>query len=500
MDDGTTALLTTSEMAEADRLTTAAGTPGRVLMQRAGAAVARCAETLHRRGAGTHILVLCGPGNNGGDGFDAARLLRDDGYDLRVALLGGRAALRGDAEAAAQDWAGPIEEAAAIDFGAADVVIDALFGAGLGRDLDGAALALVLRINAWRHGGNKVIAVDVPSGIDGNSGAVRGAAVEADKTVTFFRRKPGHLLLPGRIHCGETSVADIGISADVLAAIAPRARANVPALWRDVLPVPTIAGHKYSRGHAVVVSGGIETTGAARLAARGALRAGAGLVTVATPRDALPVHAAALNAVMTRVADEPAGLAKLLADARKNAVVMGPGLGIGETTCDLMRVALAPSPATRALVLDADALTSFATHRETLFGLIAQAPGAVVLTPHAGEFARLFGKPHASKLDAAREAAKRSGAIILFKGPDTIVAAPDGRASIADNAPPWLATAGSGDVLAGMIGGFLAQGMPAFEAASAAVWMHGDAAARFGIGLIAEDIAEQLPAVWRGLA
>ncbi len=498
-------LLTTREMGEADRLTIAAGTPGRTLMQAAGEAVAEAAGRLHTRGAGTHVLVLCGPGNNGGDGFDAARRLREDGYDVRVALLGACDALKGDAALAAREWAEPAEDAAQVDLAGADVVIDALFGAGLSRDLDGAAKTLVERVNAWRReSGRVVIAVDVPSGIDGNSGAVRGAAIEADRTITFFRRKPGHLLLPGRVHCGATSVADIGITSKVLHAIAPRTFENVPDLWSEQLPVPAIAGHKYSRGHAVVVSGGLETTGAARLAARGALRAGAGLVTVATPSDALAVHAAALTAIMTRVADGTNGLASLLADARKNSVVMGPGLGIGEATCNLVRVALSPAKEPRAehfraCVLDADALTSFASHADELFALIATAPGPVVLTPHAGEFTRLFGAPGVSKLDAARQAARRSGAIIVFKGPDTVVASPDGRASIAANAPAWLATAGSGDVLAGIAGGLLAQAMPAFEAVCAAVWMHGAAAAHFGPGLIAEDIPECLPTVWRSL-
>ncbi|MFO1169288.1 MAG: NAD(P)H-hydrate dehydratase, partial [Rhodoblastus sp.] len=382
----------------------------------------------------------------------------------------------------------------------ADLVIDALFGAGLARDLDGEARMLVERVNAWRLARKGcVVAVDVPSGVDGTTGAIRGSAIEADATVTFFRLKPGHLLMPGRAQCGTINCAQIGIKAEVLRQISPQTFWNVPEFWRTSLPVPRIDAHKYARGHALVVSGGLSSTGAARLAARGALRAGAGLVTLASPGDALAVNAAALTAVMVRSSDGPAGLAAILADARKNAVVLGPGLGVGEATCALVETALASGEAKRACVLDADALTSFAGAPERLFAAIGKANGPVVLTPHAGEFARLFGCGEGSKLERTREAAKTSGAIVLFKGPDTVVAAPDGRATIASNAPAWLATAGSGDVLAGMICGLLAQGAPALEAASAAVWMHGEAANVFGPGLIAEDIPESLPKVWRAL-
>ena len=497
---GMSALLTVQEMAEADRLTIEGGLSGRDLMARAGAAIADDVQIVHRDGVGSRVLVLCGPGNNGGDGFVAATCLRDAGYDVRVALLGPRENLRGDAADAAEGWAGVIANASQVPI-EADLIIDALFGAGLSRDLSGEARRIVEHVNAWRaNTGNIVLAVDVPSGIDGNTGAVRGVAVEADRTVTFFRRKPGHLLLPGRIHAGAVHVVEIGIEDDVLRAISPKIFANDVPLWRATLPVPTIDGHKYTRGHAVVVSGGAETTGAARLAARAALRAGAGLVTVATPSDALATHAAALTAVMTRIADGADGLRHLLSDARKNAVVMGPGLGVGADTRALVQTALVAGAQPRHVVLDADALTSFADEADALFAAISKASRSVVVTPHSGEFGKLFGQAaNGSKLEAVRAAAARSRAVVVLKGPDTVVASPDGRAAIADNAPPWLATAGAGDVLAGMVGGLLAQGMPAWEAACAAVWMHGDAARRFGPGLIAEDLSEMLPAVWRDL-
>ena len=354
-------LLTNPEMAEADRLTTASGTPGSFLMEQAGAAVAREAELLLPKQG--HVAVCCGPGNNGGDGFVAARLLAAKGHCVAVGLLGEAERLLGDARSAAEAWPGVILPVFELSLDGADLVIDALFGAGLTRDVDGLAKATVTRLNEWARLRKKpILSVDVPSGIDGSSGAVRGIAVEAKRSVTFFRRKPGHLLLPGRLHCGETILADIGIPSSVLATIGARTFVNAPAAWSARFPISRIDGHKYTRGHALVVSGGLAQTGAARLAARGALRAGAGLVTVATPREALGVHASALTAIMTRICDGPEELKAILGDRRKNALVMGPGLGIGAATRALLSAALEGdgtlSPAPRT-VLDADALTSF---------------------------------------------------------------------------------------------------------------------------------------------
>jgi hydroxyethylthiazole kinase-like uncharacterized protein yjeF len=310
------------------------------------------------------------------------------------------------------------------------------------------------------------------------------------------------LLLPGRIHCGRVRVADIGIDANVLGEIQPQTFENIPAFWRRWFPVPRVDGHKYSRGHAVVVSGEMASTGAARLSARGALRAGAGLVTLASPRDALAVNASALSAVMVRAVDTAVEFAELLTDKRFNTCVIGPGAGLGGRTRDFVQTALS---AKRNLVLDADALTSFAEAPDHLFEAIkASQDPQVVLTPHEGEFPRLFSDisnkhPLRSKLERVRAAAERSGAVVLLKGPDTVVASPQGRAAIAANAPPWLATAGAGDVLSGTISGLLAQGVPAFEAACIGVWMHGEAAREAGPGLIAEDLPEVLPAVFRHL-
>jgi len=476
-------ILTPAEMTEADRRTITAGTPGIVLMERAGLAVAeRSAALAPARG---RIAVACGPGNNGGDGFVAARLLRERGFDVRVSLLGSRDALKGDAAEAAKQWNGSVEPLAA-GLSNADLIIDALFGAGLARNLDGEARIAVDAINA---SGRPVIAVDLPSGIDGRTGKIRGTAVQATESVTFCRRKPGHLLSPGRDYCGRVTVADIGISDATVKSLNPVTFSNEPELWKEKFPRPQRDGHKYDRGHVVVVSGPMHATGAARLASRAALRAGAGLVTVAAPKPALPVLAASLMAVMVREANGAKGLAKLLADARMNTVILGPGQGVGKPTRDTVAVA---AKAKRSLVIDADAITSFAGASDVLAKAIRPAQAAV-LTPHDGELAKLFGPKSKllaidSKVDRARAAAKALGATVLLKGPGTVVASPDGRASLCNNAPPWLATAGSGDVLAGIVGALLAQGMPAFEAASAAAWLHGEAGNIAGPGMISEDL------------
>jgi hydroxyethylthiazole kinase-like uncharacterized protein yjeF len=488
-------ILANAEMAEADRLTIAGGLAGLTLMENAGSAVAEAVAA--RLPAGSRVAVLAGPGNNGGDGFVAARQLEKRGYAVNVLLLGALEKFKGDAAASAKAWNGPIRAAAPAGLAGADIIVDALFGAGLDRPVDGVARAMIEAVNAQ---GAPVVAVDLPSGINGNSGAVMGVAARAAQTVTFFRKKPGHLLMPGRAYCGATSVVPIGIADTLLRHIAPRTFENVPELWRGTFPVPRPEGHKYHRGHVVVVSGPSWSTGAARLAARGALRAGAGLVTIASPREALAVNAAANLAVMVRPVDGAAELTRFLADPRLNALALGPGLGVGEQTCELVLAALTGE---RAVVLDADAITSFAEAPQRLArALKARRDKPTVLTPHEGEFSRYFHgldeqTKVGSKLDRGRLGTKLTGAVILLKGADTVVAAPDGRASIAANAPAYLATAGAGDVLTGIVTGLLAQGMPAFEAASAAVWLHGEAARAFGLGLIAEDIPEMLPGAYR---
>jgi NAD(P)H-hydrate epimerase len=511
-------LLTTAQMAEADRLAIADGISGLTLMEAAGLAVADAAVSLlvdrHRgksaNGRAAQIMVVCGPGNNGGDGFVAARLLRERGYEVRLALFGDKAALKGDAAEMARRWTGEVAPLTGKDI-AGDLVIDAMFGAGLSRALDGVAAEAVAAINAL---GVPVLAVDVPSGLDGSTGKAAGAAIQATRTVTFCRLKPGHVLLPGRQWCGEVVLADIGIARGIVEGLGVSTALNRPRQWLPAFPWPGPAGHKYTRGHAVVVSGPAEATGAARLGARGALRMGAGLVTLVGTAGATAVNATQVTAIMVRALGGDKGLAGFLSDKRYNAVLIGPGAGVGPATADSVLTVLASEAAT---VLDADALTSFsgdverpvraagmgfvlrgsepAPDGEGLYAAIKQRAGAVVLTPHEGEFTRLFGVVEGSKLDRARQAARTSGAVVILKGADTVIAAPDGRATVNDNAPAWLATAGAGDVLGGFVTGLLAQGMAAFEAACAAVWLHGECAATFGPGLIAEDLPETLPQV-----
>ncbi len=483
------ALLVPQQMAEADRLTIEGGTPGTLLMENAGRAVA---DAVARRWSRRPAVVLCGPGNNGGDGFVAARILAERGWPVRLALLGARAALRGDAAAAAARWEGPTEALEEASVAGAALVVDALFGAGLARPLDGIPRAVIAALDGRRV---PVVAVDVPSGVDGASGEVRGAAPLASLTVTFFKKKPGHLLLPGRNHCGETLVAPIGIPEAVLDRVRPLVAANDPSWWLSAFPWPGPFSHKYTRGHALV-AGGAVMMGAARLAARAAARLGAGLVTVAAPEAVFPIYAAALTGVIVQPVTGIDAFRGMLADPRRNAALIGPGAGLGPETRDKV---LAILEGRKQAVLDADALTIFADNPQALFSAIGATETPMpVLTPHEGEFARLFDRS-GSKLERAQRAASRSGAVILLKGSDTVVAAPDGRAAISPGAPPELATAGSGDVLAGMVVGLLAQRMPPFEAAAASAWLHADAARRFGPGLVAEDLIEAMPAALAAL-
>jgi NAD(P)H-hydrate epimerase len=478
------AILTVAEMARADALAIAGGVPGLTLMEAAGEAVAREARRRWPRGP---VVVLCGPGNNGGDGFVTARLLQEAGWPVRAALLGERTALRGDAAAQAARWTGEVAALTPAILDGAALAVDALFGAGLARPLDGAARGVVEGMNARRL---PCLAVDLPSGVQGDTGQVLGAAPQATATVTFFRRKPAHLLFPGRALAGEVVIADIGIPAAVLDEIRPALVENTPALWRERFPWPRPEDHKYRRGH-LLIAGGAVMTGAARLAARAARRIGTGLVTLGCTRTSHPIYAADSAGLITAIVDDDAGFAALLADARRNALLIGPGHGVTSQTRLRTLAGLATG---KACVIDADALTVFADRPQDLFDAV-RSPCLVM--PHEGEYARLFPDLAAlpGKLDRARQAAARARMTLLLKGADTVIAAADGRAAINANAPPTLATAGSGDVLAGMAAGLMAQGLPPFDAASAAAWLHGDAAAAFGPGLIAEDLPEQLPAV-----
>lgn len=462
-------ILTVAGMTAADLAAIEAGTPGLVLMERAGAAVA---EAVRHRFKPCRVTVLCGPGNNGGDGYVVARLLKRRGWPVAVEALAPPATP--DARAMAARWRGETRK-----FGSgkpADLVIDALFGAGLSRALekDVAKMARSLRAE-----GTTVVAIDTPSGVVGDTGRILGdTAFEASLTVTFHRRKLAHALEPGRSACGEIVVADIG-----LGQTATKLVENGPALWLERFPWPDARTHKHARGRLCVVSGEAWSTGAARLAARAGLRIGAGVVTLLSPQSALTVNAAHLEAIMLHPFETDAELAAAAEAA--DAVVIGPAAGV--TPLTRARVfALARTGA--ALVLDADALTVFRERPTELFKALDRDD---VLTPHEGEFERVFpgllGRS-AHRVDAALAAAEQAGAIVLLKGPDTVVAAPDGRAAVNVEPAPWLATAGSGDVLAGFIAGLVAQGMDSFEAACAGAWIHAECARRHGPGLIAEDL------------
>ncbi len=462
------ALLTPAEMARADALAGAAGVPVETLMAAAGRAVAQAVRARFRP---VRTLVLAGPGNNGGDGWVAARLLDRAGWPVAVAPLAWPAPGTAAAEAAAR-FQGPVLPFAAAEAARAGLVIDAVFGAGLARSLSPEVAAVLAAAG-------QVVAVDVPSGLCGATGQALGAVRAAALTVTFFRRKPGHLLLPGRAFCGEVLLADIGLPAAVLPAVGARLWRNTPALWR--LPRPEAGSHKYSRGHVTILAGAA-MPGAARLAAAAARRAGAGLVAIEAPD--------ATTATLLRGA-EPGVLVTdaASADPRHRVWVVGPGLP--------------PTPATLARAVALAVRGCQVVGDAGLFGAAAGQPAALaglaVLTPHAGEFARVFGDPGPDKVAAVRAAAAATGATVLLKGADTVIAAADGRAVINDNAPPSLATAGAGDVLAGLIAGLLAQGMPAFEAAAGAAWLHGAAAPR-GPGVIAEDVLAGIAAAWAAAA
>ncbi|WP_412776166.1 NAD(P)H-hydrate dehydratase [Thalassospira lucentensis] len=476
-------ILTTDQMYDADRKTIDGGIPGDVLMESAGRTVF---EEIIRHWSPRSVSVLCGPGNNGGDGFVIARLLRDEGWSVRLGLLGEIEHLGGDAATHAQKWDGATERLSSALVVGADLIVDCIFGAGLARDITGDVADLVASVNDSM---SVVVSVDVPSGVDGNTGCIMGCAIKADLTVTFCRAKPGHYLLPGRQLCGELAIRDIGISDQIVSEIRPTCWRNDPVLWRAGIRWPGLDGHKYHRGH-LLAFGGTMMTGATRLVARAARRSGVGLLTIVSDASVLPVYAADAPGTMTA---SISGLEALLNDCRHNAFVVGPGYGVGDSTRSLVLQLL---HLCRSTVLDADALTSFSDDPSTLCFAVQ---GPTVLTPHEGEFTRLFPDIDGDKLARARAAAKRSGATVLIKGADTVIAAPDGRAAISAVDAPWLATAGSGDVLAGMIAGLMAQGMEMFDAACMGVWLHGRSGTDIGPGLIAEDIPDHLPVILREL-
>ena len=476
-------LLSVDEMMRADRATIAAGVASEELMERAGAGIA---EAIIERWSSCPTIVLCGPGKNGGDGFVVARHLRDAGWPVRVALLGSVTDLEDDAKLNAGRWSDPIAAVTPADVTDAALVVDALFGSGLSRPINGAAAEALMAI-----GDTPCVAVDIPSGVDGNTGAVLGFAAKAALTVTFCRRKLGHLLLPGRVICGEEVVVDIGIPDSVLAELSSQQAHNDPDLWYAHFPCPRLEEHKYSRGHAII-AGGIEMTGAARMAAQSAQRIGVGLVSLVCGPESASIYRMALPSAIIKSMRDTLTFVDLIENSKVTAWLIGPGIGV---TLQTRERVLAGLRTAKPAVLDADALSVFEDNPELLFESIV---GPCLITPHEGEFTKLF-KFAGDKLSSAREAARLSSSVVLLKGADTVIAHPDGRAVINSNAPANLATAGSGDVLAGLATGLIAQGMEPFYAACAAVWLHGAAAEQFGPGLVAEDLIDQMPTVLRGL-
>ena len=557
-----TELLTAAQMRAIEEAAIASGeVTGLELMERAGRGVVEAifeewpelAQTSHR------AVVLCGPGNNGGDGFVVARLLKEWGWEVEVFLYGDPEKLPPDARVNYERWRA-MGEVRMLPCGTpcfnpwdSNLIVDAIFGTGLTRGIsfeDGLGTCLPEWDLRYEPGCPRVVAVDVPSGLCADSGrSLEGDGLWADLTVTFQWPKQGLFLAEGPFCVGKIGIVDIGlvlrpgwsleatpVERDGVTTLLPQgqeieARRPIVMLkepsWglgkSDPFGRPT---HKYTHGHALILSGGAGKGGAARLAARGALRIGAGLVTVGCPPDALTENAARLDAVMLKPVADADAFARVLEDKRINALCLGPGLGTGEGEVALVASALqnraearptdagdtvGRASARRPLVLDADALTILAREPD----LFAALHENCVLTPHAGEFARLFPDiaeklaapaikgPAYSKVDATREAARRAGCVVLYKGPDTVIADPTGRCSINsahyDRAAPWLATAGSGDVLAGFIAGLLARGFAPMQAAETAAWLHVECALKFGPGLIAEDLPEQLPAVFRDL-
>jgi NAD(P)H-hydrate epimerase len=480
------ALLTAEESRNADQAAIGGNTSGESLMENAGKAIV---DLIAQEFSPCNVLVVCGTGNNGGDGFVTARLLKEKGWQVSLASVGNIDDIVGDAKITKDKWnmAGGATRTFNKDLlKDCALVVDAIFGTGLARDVEGSAKEAITVINEAKL---PVVAIDVPSGINTDSGAIMGAAIRATHTVTFVRPKPGHVLLPGKAHTGQLHVYDIGITGEK---VKPKLFLNAPALWQHLLPLPNPDSNKYSRGHTVVVGGGMSSTGAARLSAMAALRVGSGLVSVASSQDALPIYAMTLTAVMTKLADTTEQLKTLLEDKRISALLIGPGSGVTDKTREnTLEILKTKKPC----VIDADALSIFQFNTKPLFDAIG---GPTVLTPHEGEFERLF-PTKGVKTERAKDAAKQSGAVIVLKGNDTVIASPDGRVSINANAPVWLATAGSGDVLAGIIAGLMGQGMPAYEAACAGAWIQGEVANRFGPGLIAEDLHTTMPGVLKSL-
>lgn len=462
------------------------------LMKRAGKAVADAAGNLLKQGDA--VGILCGNGNNGGDGYVAAKNLASAGYDV-ICFAEAKPDPQKDAALAADDWNGKTLDLAQFRPADFDLLIDAWFGAGLDRPVSDGFARIIEQVNASRI---PLLAIDLPSGVSAETGTIQGSAFQATLTVTFSRRKAGHLLFPGRAKCGKVLVADIGIPSTVLEGINGFTLHNEPDLWLAKCPTLSFESYKYQRGHVAVFSGPRYSTGASRLAACAAARCGAGAVTLIGEADALDIHATHLTSIMLHKKASLNDILSFLQARKVRASIIGPAFGDFSEARNLCQ-AMIESGILDAIVIDADAITAYSEQPDSLYDLTKNSKTAVILTPHEGEFIRIFpdlaAMTHLSRLEKARKAAARANATIVYKGADTIIASANGLAAINSNGTPVLATAGSGDVLSGMIASLVAQKMNPFYASCAAVWMHGRAAQLFGSGLIAEDIIGILPEV-----
>jgi len=487
-------ILTSEQMYRADLLAVKNGISSYQLMGNAGKCITREIIKKCRKG---RALILCGRGNNGGDGFVVARLLSARGWPTQVGVLRSLKGIKNDALRASKEWKGTTFELSLTQLKkrirGCSVVVDALFGIGLNRPVKENIKGLINVVNKSKI---PCISIDIPSGIDADSGKMLGTAIRADATVSFFRPKLGHFLFPGREYTGNLTIADIGIPDSAIQKIKPTIFLNGPELWGKKFPWPSYRDHKYSRGHALIV-GGEEMTGAARLAARACLRTGSGLVTIVANRSSSRIYKMEMPEILSVVADHVNDLKKVISDRRKNVFLIGPGIGVSGSTLKKVLLLLSKK---RPCILDADAISAFSRSPTKLFKSVFP---RCVLTPHEGEFARLFPKiakrKNINKVTKCILASSDANGIVLLKGPDTVISRPDGLSVVNCNAPPTLATAGSGDVLAGIITGLIAQGMDSFNASVAGAWIHGEAANLFGPGLVADDLPNLIPQVLRGI-
>jgi hydroxyethylthiazole kinase-like uncharacterized protein yjeF len=485
-------ILSSAQMKHSEQIANRSGVDGFSLMKAAGKAVA---DEILARFSSSSVLVLCGPGNNGGDGFVVASLLKKKKWPVTLACAVPIYDLQGAAARASDLWKGPVLSFENLELPEGGIVVDAVFGTGLSRPIEG-EIAEVLE--TVQQSDCTVIAVDMPSGLDGDTGECQGCTPQADVTVTFFRKKLGHVLMPGMDACGEIVVADIGIPDLAIEALGPVVTETSPESgWGGWVADKPSNSHKYDYGH-VLVLGGRHMTGAASLVGKSALRAGAGLCTIAAYSEAAPIYKSYCPSLIVETLDELARFKEHLKDPRRNTVVIGPGAGLENPPALKKAVfdTLAAEPK-RVCVLDADALTVFADDVRTFYKAVGP---HCILTPHEGEFVRIFPDLTGSKIERAKAAAARTKSVIVLKGPDTVVAMPDGTCVVNVTGNGWLATAGAGDVLAGLIAGFAARSLgDLFGAVCAAVWSHGKAAENLGAGLISADLPDQIPLVLKNI-